>query len=100
MLDFGHAPGDGYEASWAELHLLAENTIQITNGLIVSPNPERGSPTAADDDLTILAACDVVLAPCDGALWHLWLPDAWLPSVTAAFSDVRPVHPGDAPLTT
>ncbi|MBO9531512.1 MAG: hypothetical protein J7513_00865 [Solirubrobacteraceae bacterium] len=99
FLDLGRSDGSGFAASWTDLHVLAQNTLTIPDALIVAPHPDRTAPTAADDDLAILAASDLVLAARAATVWTLWIPEAWLPALATTFGEIREVEPGDHPLT-
>ena len=93
------ANGFGLEATWADLEHLASVTVQIPDGLIVTPRPGC-RPRATDSDDRLLALSTAVLAPFDSTFWHLWVPDDWVPQLLPAFTDLRPARPGTRPLTT
>lgn len=114
LLDLGRRPAAGYPASVAVLRALAENTLEISDALIVRPRvgddctltPAAASVTpppdawlAGDADLDVLAASSAAIARFGTGPWRLWLPDAWLTPFAVAFPGSRELEPGSVSLT-
>lgn len=112
LLDLGRRPAAGYPVSVAMLRGLAENTLEISDALVVRPRDataahdaaasERLPPPAqlaASSDLDVLASSWSAIARVDSGRWRVWLPDAWLAPFALAFPGSREREPASTPLT-
>lgn len=90
------------------LRALAENTLEITDALIVRPrtrDPLTSAPHdpaygPGADDVEVLAASAAAIARAHSGPWRLWLPDPWLSPFALTFPGSRELEPATSSLTT
>lgn len=101
------SPGAERPVSLGTLKELSDNTLEISDALIIRPrtrdpishHPVSPVPRASDGDLAILAASAAAIARSRGGPWRLWLPDPWLTPFALTFPGSRELEPATSSLT-
>jgi hypothetical protein len=68
------ASADGVPVSFEELIKFATWGGQIIDGVFIATRPGAGPPARADDDVTVLPACSMVVAVIDSSFWLVSAP--------------------------
>lgn len=86
--------------NFSELVAFANGIRQVVDGLFVGIKPNAQPPTRADDDSTLLARSEVLVAAVDSSLWLVSAPDELLTRMTTSFAQVVPVDAESISLST
>ncbi|MEZ5102806.1 MAG: hypothetical protein R3C15_24045 [Thermoleophilia bacterium] len=87
----------GWTIDFDELEVFARRFHQVIDGILVACTEEATLPVRADDDPTLVAKADMLLAAIDSSSWLVSAPEAVLARVEQRFRVVREVPLGDLP---
>jgi hypothetical protein len=90
--------GTGVRVSFSDLTRMSTDDVQIVNGIFLAPIDPDSPPAASASNADLLGEANALLAAVDSTFWTLWVPPGWVPSLEAAFGDLRRIEPEDAQL--